>query len=236
MIVPDAYPTECAPSAAARVRHYPGIKEDVYVPGFEPDPSFSDAFGPRTDDIVITVRPPADEAHYRNPESDVLMEEFMSRARSMRGVRIILLPRNSHQKEHFEKAHPEWFREPAAVVPSRVHDGLNILWHSDLVVSGGGTMNREAAALGVPVYSIFRGQTGAVDLMLEREGRLTMIRSREEVWSKIRIEKRTMTAAPDRRERPALGRILYHIESIIEIERAKRIRVRKAKPDRRNGR
>jgi len=72
-------------------------------------------------------------------------------------------------------------------------DGLNLLWHSDLVVSGGGTMNREAAALGVPVYSIFRGKIGAVDRHLQSQGKMTLIESIEDVQNKILLTPRNKT-------------------------------------------
>jgi len=97
-------------------------------------------------------------------------------------------------------------------------DGLDLLWISDLVVSGGGTMNREAAALGIPVYSIFRGKTGAVDLMLERQGRLSMIRDKEEVWSKILFARRHKNRTPDNAPRAALRDIVDHVEDIIRVE------------------
>jgi len=144
----------------------------------------------------------------------------MSRITQMPQIRAVLLPRNDHQEQHLRTHHPDWFTESKTIIPSQALDGLNLLWYSDLVVSGGGTMNREAAALGIPVYSIFRGKTGAVDRMLEHEGRLIMIQSPEEVWTKIRIEKRTKNLLPDKEPRPALTKILFNIENIIEIERA----------------
>jgi hypothetical protein len=76
------------------------------------------------------------------------------------------------------------------IIPDRVVEGPNLIWHSDFVISGGGTMNREAAALNVPVYSIFRGKTGAVDRYLVDKGLLTMIGKKEDVPGKIRIAKR----------------------------------------------
>ena len=76
------------------------------------------------------------------------------------------------------------------IIPEHVVDGLNLLWHSDLVISGGGTMNREAAALGVPVFSIFRGKTGKVDKMLESQGRLVLIKNKDEIWNKISFVRR----------------------------------------------
>ncbi len=92
---------------------------------------------------------------------------------------------------------------------------MDLLWHSDLVVSGGGTMNREAAALGVPVYSIFRGPIGAVDRQLEAEGRLVLIRSSEEVHEKIELCRRDKALRPEPRSRHALEDIIDHLESIV---------------------
>jgi predicted glycosyltransferase len=79
-------------------------------------------------------------------------------------------------------------------------------------------MNREAATLGVPVYSIFRGKTGAVDYMLEQEGRLIIVQSVEEVWTKIRLVRREKNKQPDSQPRPALQDIINRIEDIIRIE------------------
>ena len=93
-------------------------------------------------------------------------------------------------------------------------DGLNLIWHSDLVVSGGGTMNREAAALGVPVYSIFRGKLGAVDKYLSEKGRLVLIETVADVKFKIRTIKRDkqMTHKTDKL---VLNQIIHAIEEVI---------------------
>jgi predicted glycosyltransferase len=101
------------------------------------------------------------------------------------------------------------------IVPSSAIDGLNLLWHSDLVVSGGGTMNREAAALGVPVYSIFRGPIGAVDRQLSDEGRLTLIESIEQV-NNIQLIKRSQKSLIDLTSKRVLCEIVDHIEEIAE--------------------
>ena len=229
-IVPEALTPDSLPSKPGRVRCYRGIKEDVYVPDFVPSGRLTEELGLRTDEIIVTVRPPADEAHYYNPESDVLFHELMARVCRTPGVQAVLLPRNSHQELDMRTKFPEWFENGRTVVPRRAVDGLDLLWISDLVVSGGGTMNREAAALGVPVYSIFRGRTGAVDIMLEEEGRLGMIRSKEEVWSKIRIVRRDKDRSPDTSARGALQDICDHIENIVQIERV-RPRRRAGTPD-----
>lgn len=217
-IVPDSISSEESHSVAQRVRRYRGIKEDVYAPDFKPDPSILDELGLRDGDIIVTVRPPASEAHYHNPESELLLNELMARLCQAAGVRAVLLPRNKQQGDALRRGHPDWFANGKTIVPSRALDGLNLLWFSDLVVSGGGTMNREAAALGVPVYSIFRGKTGAVDRRLEQEGRLIMIRSVEEVRTRIDFKWRDKSSPPDNRPRAALQDIVDHIEEIMRIE------------------
>jgi len=103
------------------------------------------------------------------------------------------------------------------VIPEQVVEGLNLLWFSDLVVSGGGTMNREAAALGVPVFSIFRGKIGAVDRQLAAEGRLVLIENTQDVQDKIRLAARPKNAQADLRPRRALAEIVGHLEDILSV-------------------
>jgi len=217
-IVPDSLPFDGVHSTAQRVRKYGGIKEDVYAPDFKPDPMLIGELGLDGEQIIITVRPPADEAHYHNPESELLLSKLMERICQTSGVRAVLLPRNENQANTLKSDHPEWFSDGKTIVPSRVVDGLNLLWYSDLVVSGGGTMNREAAALGVPVYSIFRGKTGAVDRKLEREGRLIMVRSVAEVQTKIEFKRRDKNGLHESQPQPALQHIVNHIEEIVRME------------------
>jgi uncharacterized protein len=221
-IVPESLPTEGLHSRAQRIRKYAGIKEDVYAPEFSPDPTLLDELGLGNGHIIVTVRPPANEAHYHNPESELLLEDLMKRICRASEVRAVLLPRNEQQEKTLRAKHPEWFSGCNAIVPPRAVDGLNLLWHSDLVVSGGGTMNREAAALNVPVYSIFRGKTGAVDRRLEQEGRLIMIRTSAEVETKILFKQRDKTINRNGGARFALQDIVNHIEDIIRSEYPKR--------------
>jgi len=217
-IVPDSLPREGLHSNSRRLRHYRGIKEDVYAPDLSPDPAILNELGIDPASIVVTVRPPASEAHYHNPESELLLDAVMERICRTPGVQAILLPRNRQQEQALRAAHPGWFAHAKTIIPSKAVDGLNLLWFSDLVVSGGGTMNREAAALGVPVYSIFRGKAGAVDRKLEVEGRLTMVSTVEEVQKKIELKRRDKNKPVDTRPRAALQDIVDHIEDIIRIE------------------
>jgi hypothetical protein len=189
-MVPDVIPDEVLLCPKERIFKYPGIKEDVYAWKLRPDADLLDQLLLTASDLVITVRPPANEAHYHNPESDKLFVRFMECACRVPEARIVLLPRNKKQGEHIRHEWPAWFQNNKTLIPKAAVDGMNLIWHSDLVVSGGGTMNREAAALGVPVYSIFRGQIGAVDRELARQGRLVLIESEEEAETKIKIARR----------------------------------------------
>lgn len=205
----------------ARILSYEGIKEDVYAPEFKPEPGIAAQLNLNPDHILVTVRPPANEAHYHNAESDTLFVEFMERVCATSGTKVILLPRNKRQETQIRQNWPQWFKDAKVHIPEQAVNGLNLLWHSDLVVSGGGTMNREAAALGVPVYSIFRGKSGAVDRQLQDEGRLVLIESIAETNSKIPLQHRNKEAIPaDLKSRKALSMIIDHIGWIMTQEYA----------------
>ena len=198
-----------------RIRTYDGIKEDVYVPDFQPDASILDLLGLREAKVVVTARPPATEAHYHNPEAELLFAHFIERALTCPELKIVLLPRNPRQEANLRARHPQWFASPKLIVPQGVVDGLNLLWHSDLVVSGGGTMNREAAAMGVPVYSVFRGPSGAVDRLLCEQHRLVLIETPADVDGKIQLVARTKGQLPTAHASRALTDILEHLSAII---------------------
>ncbi len=195
---------------------YPGLKEDVYVGRFRPDPLLKKHLGLTDGNLVVTVRPPATEAHYHNQESEALFGASMSRLTEQPGVRVILLPRNLKQANLLRERWRGSINERKVVIPDGVVDGLNLIWFSDLVISGGVTMNREAAALGVPVYSIFRGRIGAVDQYLAEEGRLTLIKNIEEVRTKIALVARHRPASPRQDDCLALQTIVDGITKILD--------------------
>ena len=97
-------------------------------------------------------------------------------------------------------------------------DGLNVIFHSDLVVSGGGTMNREAAALGVPAYSILAGKVGAVDRALEKSGQLTLVNSSKDFSNKIKLVRRPRPLTVPAQAAGAFESIMSHIEEILCLE------------------
>ncbi|MCX6880618.1 MAG: DUF354 domain-containing protein [Verrucomicrobia bacterium] len=204
-----------AGSPSKRIRTYDGIKEDVYVPDFLPDETILDHLGLHDAKVVVTARPPATEAHYHNPEAEQLFARFMRRALECPEVKTVLLPRNPRQEADLRDHYPQWFAGSNLVVPPGVVDGLNLIWHSDLVVSGGGTMNREAAAMGVPVYSVFRGPTGAVDRQLCAQHRLILIETPADVDHKIHLVPRPKGHLPTTPASGALTDILKHLREII---------------------
>jgi uncharacterized protein len=188
-IIPDS--KELAPKR--KVLRYPGLKEDVYVPRLQLNPSVASQLGFDGDEIVVTVRPPAVEAHYHNPQAEVLLDASLNFLTRAEGVRVILLPRNENQARTLRKNWGKWIGSHKIVIPDHAVDGINLIYFSDLVVSGGGTMNREAVALGVPVYTIFRGRLGAVDRHLQQEGKLILIESVEDIQKKIVLKRRQKT-------------------------------------------
>jgi predicted glycosyltransferase len=102
------------------------------------------------------------------------------------------------------------------VVPKHAVDGLDLIWYSDLVISGGGTMNREAAALGIPVYSLFRGTMGAVDKHLAEAGRLVLLESERDVREKLKLVPRNKTLGSRPKQRVTLDTVVNHICAILD--------------------
>lgn len=191
-VAPETIANKLNAHGGKPVLKYSGLKEDVYVIEFKPDTNFRSKLGISEDELLVTIRPPATEAHYHNPEAEKLYVEVVDYIGENPSSRMIILPRNEiKQREFVQNKWPEWCRTRKIIVPDHVLNGLDLIWASDLVVSGGGTMNREAAALGVPVYSIFRGKIGAIDRDLSDNGRLTLIERVDDVRDKIKLDKRT---------------------------------------------
>jgi len=214
---PEYVPDPADSQAKAHTLKYPGLKEDVYVPRFRPDPTIRPKLGLTASDLVITVRPPAIEAHYHNKESEKLFDAAMTWFMERPEVKVILLPRNERQASSLQETWGKWIEERKVVIPKQVVDGLNLIWFSDLVVSGGGTMNREATALGVPVYSIFRGRIGAVDKYLAENGRLVLLETVDDVRKNITLIRRNPQAQVSvNSENGTLSIIVEGIVSILE--------------------
>jgi predicted glycosyltransferase len=191
VVVPDAIPPERLERYGARgkLRRYPGLKEEYYLADFEPDPAVLDELGLDPARPIAVVRTPPDASLYHRHESAVfprVLERLRDRAQT------VVLPRTPRQREEIDAIAGGHFKAtkagaPRLVVPTRAIDAQSLIAHADLVVSGGGTMNREAVALGTPVFTTFEGRLGAVDEGLLREGRLRRLEDPEQV----RVKKRT---------------------------------------------
>jgi predicted glycosyltransferase len=221
IFVPELVSDSAAGIAKKRVFHYPGLKEDVYAPRFKPDLRLRGQLTTSEAELLVTVRPPADEAHYHNPESDKLLDATLDWLSCHARVRVVLVPRNDRQARALAKKWAQCISDNRFMILDHVLDGLNLIWCSDLVVSGGGTMNREAAALGVPVYSIFRGKVGAVDRYLAKQRRLIMIENSEDIRTKIVLMRRHLGNDHENGSNPTLDAILGAIISIAESQSSK---------------
>ena len=177
VIVPRAFPAaELRKHGASlrKVKRYDGLKEDVYLADFEPDPAFAGTLhqlGVTEQEVLVVARPPAREALYHRFENE-LFDGLLAHLNSQPNVKIILLPRTETQRDEFESR-----KLQNMIVPREVLDGSNLIAAADLVISAGGTMNREAAVLGVPAASVYAGKWAAIDEELVKEGRLQKIDS-----------------------------------------------------------
>lgn len=196
VVVPEAIPQERLDrlgASEAKVERYEGLKEEYYLHGFEPDPSALDRLGVDPDRVLAVVRTPPDVALYHR-HGNPLFATVLERLGSDPGVHAVVLPRTSDQRVAIGE-----LGLPSLLLPEHAVDAQSLVALSDLVVSAGGTMNREAVALGVPVYTTFAGEIGAVDESLIREGRLRPLTSADE----LAVEPRSASSPPPTRH-PAL--------------------------------
>jgi predicted glycosyltransferase len=169
VVVPDSIPPERLARYGAeppKLLQYPGLKEEYYLADFEPDTSVLDPWPIDPGRVLVVLRPPPDVSLYHR-HSNPLFPQVLDHLGHDESVQAIVLPRTPEQRDFVRG-----LGLPSVQVPDRAVDGQSLIAFSDLVVSAGGTMNREAVALGVPVYTTYGGRLGGVDEMLIREGRL----------------------------------------------------------------
>jgi predicted glycosyltransferase len=162
VVVPDAIPPERLERYGARgkIHAYAGLKEEYYLADFEPDAAVLRELGLDRERPLVVVRPPPDVSLYHRFENPLFRDVLDRLAAS--AAQTVLLPRTPAQRADLG----------AFVVPAHAIDAQSLVAYADLVISAGGTMNREAVALGTPVFTTFEGRLGAVDEALLREGRL----------------------------------------------------------------
>ena len=202
IIVPASFPAQRLKRFGARVgkvRRYHGTKEDVYLADFQTDPSFAaqlSELGVKPDNVLVLMRPPAHDALYHRFQN-TLFDEALTMLLANENAQVILLPRNEGQRAVYAGKD--------LIIPAAPLDGANLIAASDLVISAGGTINREAAALGVPAASIYAGKWAAVDEELVKEGRLQRVTNTDDLRH-LRIEKKR--AATPRRSREVIDEVV----------------------------
>ena len=186
VLVPALLPDEVLEKLGAKaekVDKYTGLKEQIYLSQFTPNSRFLESLGLNPKKIIAVLRPPATMATYHRFEN-TLFDEVVEYLANQSNITNILLPRTQEQKAFFEsKQHPNVLIPPSAV------DGRNLIYHSDLVISAGGTMNREAAVLGIPTYTVYAGKMGSIDSYLISVDRMVQIQTSADI-SKIKVCKK----------------------------------------------
>jgi predicted glycosyltransferase len=178
VMVPEAIPPERLRQYGVRggkLARYPGLKEEYYLSDFEPDGTVLDELGVDRERIVVVMRPPPEVSMYHRHENP-LFPRVLEAIGRREDVHAVVIPRVEAQREVLES-----LRLPSVIVPERAIDAQSLIALADLVVSAGGTMNREAVALGTPVYTTFGGRIGGVDEWLIREGRLRVLSDPAEI-------------------------------------------------------
>jgi predicted glycosyltransferase len=196
VLVPDAIPIERLERAGASERklfRFPGLKEDYYLADFVPDPAVVDELGIDRDSLLAVVRPPPETSAYH--ASNPLYEGVLDRLAGEPGTTTVVIPRTEAQANAVRARGDDSLR-----LPERTVDAQSLIAHADLVVSAGGTMNREAVALGVPVYTIFSGRMGAVDERLLADGRMRLLADPAE----LELERRETSPGPRNPRDPQL--------------------------------
>jgi uncharacterized protein len=178
--LPDVLRHASLPWLTRRVaRFFPGLKENLYLDTWPLDRDASRrSLGLGGDEYLVVARPPAESAHYASNLSGRLWSAVVTTLSRRAEVRIVTVPRNARQRQALRQA---FQAERRIQILDHTVMGPELVGGADLVIGGGGTMNREAAVLGVPVWSVFTGPTPQVDASLSAEGRLRWLRSDSEV-------------------------------------------------------
>jgi predicted glycosyltransferase len=169
VVVPESIPAERLERFGVtppKLLTYPGLKEEYYLADFEPDARVLDDWQVDRERVLVVLRPPPDVSLYHR-HANPLFPQTLDYLGRLETVQAVVLPRTDEQR-----AYVSGLELPSVIVPDRAVDAQSLIAFADLVVSAGGTMNREAAAFGVPVYTTFSGRLGGVDEQLIREGRL----------------------------------------------------------------
>ena len=208
-LVPDAIPEEALYRYGGRGKtdRYPGLKEEYYLADFEPDPSVLPMLGLDPGKVLVTVRTPPSMAAYHRMENPVF-PELLARLGGRDDVQAVILLRTPDQRAVVDAVGAS-----NLIIPDVVVDAPSLVHYSDVVITGGGTMVREAVALGTPAWTVFQGVLGAVDRRLLEEGRLHQLMDARDVV----LEKKQAGVVRVRRD---VGDLVDRIEAVAKRGRA----------------
>jgi predicted glycosyltransferase len=196
VLAPDAISPDAMRAAGAAPRKlfsYPGLKEDYYLADFQADPTVLEELGIDRDRVLAVVRPPPETSAYH--ADNQIYDAVIDRLASDDGTVAVVIPRTAPQETTLRDRGAQ-----SLVVPKTAIDAQSLIALADLVVGAGGTMNREAVALGTPVWTIFSGRMGAVDEKLIADGSLAVLTDPAE----LRLAKREAPIGPRNPRDPAL--------------------------------
>jgi predicted glycosyltransferase len=194
VMVPELIPPERLARYGAKprkLRRYAGLKEEYYLADFEPDEAVLHELGLSREGALVVVRTPPEVSLYHRFENPLFRLVLERLARE--DLQAVVLPRTPEQRDEVRRLGP-------FVVPEHAVDAQSLVSFADLVISAGGTMNREAVALGTPVYTTFEGRLGAVDEALLRDGRLRRLADPDDVRVERRSEQGGLRIRRDPRE------------------------------------
>lgn len=194
--------------------YYPGMKENVYMENEYYDNYLAKYLGLNNSDIIITIRPPASEAHYYNKKSSELFDLIVYFLVKIPETKLVILPRTLKQKLSIIKKFKNYIDCKKIVIPQSVIDCNKIINLSDLVISGGGTMIREAASIDVPAYSYFCGKIGAVDNELIRQKKLVHIKHYNDIKTNLKIKKHQNNRYRKTYINPTIESLICHVEKL----------------------
>ncbi|MDP9376462.1 MAG: DUF354 domain-containing protein [Actinomycetota bacterium] len=202
VVVPDAIPPERLRSYGVtddKLERYPGLKEEYYLADFKPDTTVLAELGVDSGRVLVVLRPPPDVSLYH--ATNDLFPSVLNMLGTRSDVHAVVIPRTTEQRAAIRA-----LNLPSLIVPEGAVDAQSLIGLADLVVSAGGTMNREAVALGTPVYTLFSGRLGGVDERLIASGQLRPLEDADS----IELVKLDAARTVERRDPAIFTRLLTH--------------------------
>lgn len=168
-----------------KVIRYNGFKEELYLSSFKADENFRKSIDVSGSDILAVIRPPGMLGNYHDSKSEELLIHALNHLSSYNNCTVLITSRSQKDRDFItlnvkNKSNIRFLEKTV--------DGLELVNSADIVLSGGGTMNRESALLGTKTYSIFTGKRPYLDEYLEEMGRLKFITTKEEIEN-IKVER-----------------------------------------------